>query len=117
MDSPMRRSAPSRTRIGRHDQCRGAGLFRTDGQLRSSLPFAQIRSHSQLEYYRIKSIFEGVKHGERPIDGAGEIAAHEAGIATWKEKLQVAQQRLDEIETAGRQAAFVGVKKSRPNSR
>ena len=62
---------------------------------------------SQLEYYRIKSIFEGVKHGERPIDGAGEIAAREAGIATWKEKLQVAQQRLDEIETAGRQAAFV----------
>jgi hypothetical protein len=46
----------------------------------------------QEDYYRIKSVFEGVRHGERPIALASEIADREARIALLKRELSEAEQ-------------------------
>ena len=57
----------------------------------------------QEEYYRIKSVFDGVKHGERPFAGAAEAKAREDRIAALKDELASAQQTVSRIEAEGRE--------------
>ena len=55
----------------------------------------------QEEYYRIKSVFDGVKHGERPIASAAEAKAHEERIAALKKEIAAAQDVVGRIEAEG----------------
>ena len=53
----------------------------------------------QEEYYRIKSVFEGVKHGERPLlPSPEEIRAQEAQIPALKKELATANEELARVE-------------------
>src|SRR5437660_6427951 len=53
----------------------------------------------QEEYYRIKSVFEGVKHGERPLlPSPEEIPAQEARIPALKKELATANEELAKVE-------------------
>ncbi len=56
---------------------------------------------SQEEYYRIKSVFDGVKHGERPIAGAAEAKAREERIAALKKEISTAQDVAARVEAGG----------------
>ncbi len=53
------------------------------------------------EYYRIKSVFEGVKHGERPIASEAEAKAREDRMAALKKEITEAQEAVSRIENAG----------------
>ncbi len=57
----------------------------------------------QEEYFRIKSVFDGVKHGERPFASAAEVKAREDRIATLKNEIASAQPTVSRIEAEGRQ--------------
>ncbi len=56
---------------------------------------------SQEEYYRIKSVFDGVKHGERAISGATEATAREERAAALKQDISTAQDVVARIEAGG----------------
>ena len=53
------------------------------------------------EYYRIKSVFEGVRHGERPIDHLSESKAQVDRIAALKKEIEAFQQQVSRIESEG----------------
>lgn len=53
------------------------------------------------EYYRIKSIFEGVKHGERSIATAEEVAAHNQLRKNLENEIAIANKTLNRIESEG----------------
>jgi len=55
------------------------------------------------DYYRMKSVFEGVKHGERPIAGAEEIKQHNAQSTALEKRKAEALGRLQELEAAAAQ--------------
>jgi len=55
----------------------------------------------QEEYYRVKSVFDGVKHGERPIASPAEAKAHEERIAVLKKEIAAAQELVTRIEGEG----------------
>jgi hypothetical protein len=55
----------------------------------------------QEEYYRVKSVFEGVKHGERSIANLAEAKAHEDRIAALKKEIAAAQEVVARIEGEG----------------
>ncbi len=50
------------------------------------------------DYYRIRSVFDGVKHGERPIVSPVEIAANEAQIAPLKAEIAAAQEQVAKLK-------------------
>jgi mono/diheme cytochrome c family protein len=56
----------------------------------------------QTDYYRIKSVFEGVRHGEAPILTPSELRAHDDALARLKAGITTNQARLNELESAGR---------------
>ena len=59
---------------------------------------------SQEEYYRIKSVFEGVKHGERGIAEVAEVAevkAREERLAAARKAIDSAQEVVSRIEGEG----------------
>ena len=56
---------------------------------------------SQEEYFRIKSVFDGVKHGERGIAGVAEAKAREERIAVLKKEIASAQDGVSRIEAEG----------------
>ena len=56
---------------------------------------------SQEEYFRIKSVFDGVKHGERSIASAAETKAREERIAALKKEIASAQDSVTRIEAEG----------------
>ena len=58
------------------------------------------------EYYRIKSVFEGVKHGERSIASPAESQALDERRATLTEKVEVARQEVARIEAEGLKIAM-----------
>ncbi|HXJ76969.1 MAG TPA: DUF1549 domain-containing protein, partial [Candidatus Dormibacteraeota bacterium] len=62
----------------------------------------------QEEYYRIKSVFEGVKHGERPIAPPAELAQRDQAIAAFKQQIAAAEQTISRLEAAGAQIAATG---------
>jgi hypothetical protein len=55
----------------------------------------------QEEYYRVKAVFDGVKHGERPIASAAEAKAREDRIAALKKEIDAAQGTAARIEAEG----------------
>src|SRR5256885_14536980 len=59
----------------------------------------------QEEYYRIKSVFDGVKHGERPIATPAEEKTHDDHVATLKRGIAAAQEQVSGIEATGRKVA------------
>jgi len=55
----------------------------------------------QEEYYRIKSVFDGVKHGERPIASAVETKVREEKIDALKKEIAAVQERVTKLESEG----------------
>jgi hypothetical protein len=62
----------------------------------------------QEDYYRLKAVFDGVKHGERPIAPPREVQARKARLDTLKRDVAALEKELAEIEGAGRKAAGRG---------
>ena len=58
------------------------------------------------DYYRIKSVFEGVKHGERPIAGAAEIKQQAQQLSEINKEIEARNAALSAIESAGRSLAL-----------
>ncbi|HXI50602.1 MAG TPA: DUF1549 domain-containing protein, partial [Candidatus Saccharimonadales bacterium] len=59
----------------------------------------------QEDYYRLKAVFDGVKHGERPIAPPREVQARKARLDILKRDVAALEKELAEIEGAGRKAA------------
>ena len=57
------------------------------------------------EYYQIKSVFEGVKHGERSIATKEEIEAREYSKKELQRELDLANQTILRIESEGAKLA------------
>ncbi len=57
------------------------------------------------EYYRVKAVFEGVKHGERSIAGPAEVRAREARVATLKQEIATAQATISRLDEVGSKLA------------
>jgi hypothetical protein len=55
----------------------------------------------QEEYYRVKSVFDGVKHGERSIANPAEAKAREEHITALKKEIAAAQDVVGRIEDEG----------------
>ncbi|MFM8893038.1 MAG: DUF1549 domain-containing protein, partial [Planctomycetia bacterium] len=53
---------------------------------------------SQEEYYRIRAVFDGVKHGERPIVSPEEARGHEQRLRGLRDELAASRATLDRIE-------------------
>ncbi len=68
---------------------------------------------SQEEYFRIKSVFDGVKHGERSVAGAGELKARDQRIAALKRATADAAETAARVEAAAWKRAAA---KRRPDS-
>ena len=62
------------------------------------------------EYYRIKSVFEGVKHGERSIATAEESEAHSRQQQAIEREITAAAERVSQVESIG--AKLVAAKRS-----
>lgn len=60
---------------------------------------------SHEEYYRVKSVFEGVKHGERSIVSDDEKRAQDERITVLKRAVETATERVARIEAIGRDLA------------
>ncbi|MCX7414346.1 MAG: DUF1553 domain-containing protein [Planctomycetia bacterium] len=58
----------------------------------------------QTDYYRIKAVFEGVKHGERPIPNPKEDAERQQQIAAVEREIATANERLGELRAAAQAA-------------
>jgi cytochrome c553 len=54
----------------------------------------------QADYYRLKAVFEGVQHGERPLESAGEAAARQRQLADAERERATALRRLAELRAA-----------------
>jgi len=54
------------------------------------------------DYYRIKAVFQGVRHGERSLSTKEEEARRADGVAKHKKKLAEVDLRLAQIETSAR---------------
>ena len=95
-------------------------LIGTVGQtfLGLTINCARCHSHkfdpiSQEEYYRIKSVFDGVKHGERAIAGAAESKARQESMAALQKEIASAQDVVTRLESEGWKLAAA---KRRPNA-
>ena len=53
------------------------------------------------DYYRMRAVFDGVKHGERSITGADELKAHQAQREKLQEQLTAATAQVSAIEAVG----------------
>lgn len=60
------------------------------------------------EYYRIKSVFEGVKHGERSILGAAEEKDRKDRLAALERELAEFRSRASQLEAEGWKRAVAG---------
>jgi mono/diheme cytochrome c family protein len=77
------------------------------GFLGLTLNCARCHSHKfdpipQEEYFRVKSVFDGVRHGERVIATSAEIAAHGQQLAKLQEQIGALEKEVAEVESAGR---------------
>ncbi|HWN94298.1 MAG TPA: DUF1553 domain-containing protein [Methylomirabilota bacterium] len=59
----------------------------------------------QEDYYRIKAVFEGVKHGERTIALPSEVKKREDRIAALKKEIASAQEQISRLEAEGSKLA------------
>ena len=60
---------------------------------------------SHEEYYQIKSVFEGVKHGERSIASAGQAKTRDEQRKALQQAVVVATERVTTIEAVGSELA------------
>src|SRR5207237_1168445 len=51
----------------------------------------------QTDYYRLKAVFDGVDHGDRPLLTADEQAAHEAPLEPLRRRSGELRSRLEEL--------------------
>lgn len=58
------------------------------------------------DYYRLKSVFDGVKHGDRPVEGSADAKAREDRLTRAKRELEQAQAELGRLEALGVQRAL-----------
>ncbi len=58
-------------------------------------------SISHEEYYRVKAVFEGVQHGERPLAEPSEIKVREERMAALTQEIAAAQEKVSRIEAEG----------------
>ena len=56
------------------------------------------------DYYRVKAVFEGVRHGERPTEGAAEARERADDRARWERELAAASAVVARIDEAGAKA-------------
>ncbi|MFO1460329.1 MAG: DUF1553 domain-containing protein [Verrucomicrobiota bacterium] len=59
-----------------------------------------------VDYYRVKAVFDGVRHGERPAEDLGEIAARIERRARAQQVLSAAVARVAAIESEAARAAL-----------
>lgn len=59
----------------------------------------------QEDYYRMKSIFEGVKHGERPLNGSAQDGARKERLAALDKELAAAREEVAKLEAEAWKAA------------
>ena len=59
------------------------------------------------EYYRLKSVFEGVKHGERPINDPADAKLRDERISVLTKEVATAQEHVSRIEAEGWKLAAV----------
>ena len=75
-----------------------------------TLNCARCHSHKfdpvpQEDYFRIKAVFDGVKHGERPISSPAEIAAREQRAAARAEAIAAERATIAALEREGARRA------------
>ncbi|MBL9175415.1 MAG: DUF1553 domain-containing protein [Verrucomicrobiales bacterium] len=61
-----------------------------------------------VDYYRVKAVFDGVKHGERPAEDSAEIAARHERRARAQQDLSAALDRVAALETDAAREALRG---------
>ncbi|MSU32319.1 MAG: DUF1553 domain-containing protein [Pedosphaera sp.] len=54
-----------------------------------------------VDYYRVKAVFDGVKHGERSVEGDEESASRIARRVAWQRQVSEAEAVIRRIETEG----------------
>ena len=59
----------------------------------------------QEDYFRIKAVFDGVKHGERPIAPPAEIAARERQVSARAEAIAIERKTIAGLEREGARRA------------
>ncbi|MFO0425247.1 MAG: DUF1553 domain-containing protein, partial [Planctomyces sp.] len=64
---------------------------------------------SQEDYYRFRSIFDGVKHGERSIETPSEAAERDRKAADVRDQLRQAEDRVSQLEESARKAALAAI--------
>jgi hypothetical protein len=57
----------------------------------------------QEDYYRIKSVFEGVRHGERVVATKEEIQRHEDKVGALQSRIAETENRVRQLDALGRQ--------------
>ena len=57
------------------------------------------------DYYRVKAVFDGVRHGDRPIEGAAEQKARETEKQLRTREIAEARERVQRIEALGAKRA------------
>ena len=60
---------------------------------------------TQEDYFKLRSVFDGVKHGEREVAPAGELKAHGEKIAALRKQITEIEARIAAIEQDARAAA------------
>ena len=73
-----------------------------------SLNCARCHAHkfdpiSHEEYYRVRAVFDGVKHGERTIATPAEVRTHEERMEGLRRELAEARSTIERIEAVGRE--------------
>ncbi len=60
---------------------------------------------TQEDYFKLRSVFDGVKHGEREVAPAGELQAHRDKVASINKQISEVQARIAVIEQEARTIA------------
>lgn len=68
----------------------------------------------QRDYYSMKAVFQGVRHGSRSSLGTEEKTEWERRIAEVKQRVEAAESRIRELEQAGRHRALEKTKATTP---
>ncbi len=89
--------------ISREDELEDLVSTVGQGILGLTVNCARCHSHKfdpipQADYYRLKAVFEGVRHGERPVVKRSEVQAREAEIASIKARVADDKEREKAIK-------------------
>lgn len=70
----------------------------------------------QRDYYRVKAVFQGVRHGERPLMTDALRAEHAASHAARQAQLARLEQRINDLETTAKRRLHSGINPPDPHS-